>query len=91
MIRNDPIYWAKYTRENDLLDNPEWKQLRCYVKNTKKMNRLLKAAKDKQHRNTVNIKFGMHIPHDHKEAMMCDVNNVNTNWKGANLLELKQI
>ena len=85
------IYLAKYAHNNDLLGNPGWKQLRCYVKKTKNMNRLLKAAKDNQRRNTVKIKFDTKITREHKEAMMFDTNNGNTNWKDAKLLELKKI
>ena len=91
MRRGDPIYLAKYAHDNGLIEKPRWKQFRHYVKNTKKMNRLLKAAKDKQWRNTVKIKFGLKIPRDHKEAMIFDADNVNTNWKGSELLELKKI
>ena len=79
MRRDEPIYLAKYTRDNDILDNPGWKQLHCYFKNTKKMNRLLKAAKDKQLRNTVNIKVGTNISREQKEEMMFDTENGNTN------------
>ena len=55
------------------------------------MNRLLKASKAKQCRNTFKIKLGMKIPHYYKEAMMFDYDNGNTNWKDAELLKLKQI
>ena len=89
--RDGTIYLAKYVRENDLLDTSGWKQLCCYVKNTNNINRLLKSSEGKQHRNTLNIKFGMDIPCDHKESMIFDANNVNTNWKDSELLELKQI
>ena len=54
------------------------------------MNCLLKDSKANQRRNTVSIKFGINIHRDHKEAMMCDANNGNINWKYADLLELKQ-
>ena len=57
-----PIYFAKYAHDHDLLDNPGWKQLRRYVNNTKKINRLLKATKAKQIWNTVKIKFNKNIP-----------------------------
>ena len=55
------------------------------------MNRLLKAANSKQHWNTVKTKFGMNIPCDHKEAMIFYADNVSTNWKDDELLEIKQI
>ena len=55
------------------------------------MNHLIKAAKDNKYRNTLNIIFGMNIPHYHKEAMMFDANNENINWKDSEIPELKQI
>ena len=33
----------------------------------------------------------MKIPRDHKEAMMFDAKNANTNWKDDDILELNQI
>ena len=55
------------------------------------MNRLLKSSKDKQRRNSVNIKFGMNIPCDHKEALMFDAKNVTTNQKYTELPKKKKI
>ena len=91
MRSDDIIYLSKYARDHDLLDDPGWKKLFRYVKNTKNMKCLLKDAKDKQCRNTFKIKFGMNIPCDHKETMVFDTDNGNTNFKDANILELKQI
>ena len=89
MIRNCHIYLVKYAIDNKILDNPGWKQLRRYVNNTKNMNHLPKSAKVKQTRNTVNIKFVMNIPREHREAMIFDFDNGNTNWKDAELLKIK--
>ena len=61
MQRDDPIYLDNYVCDHDLLDYPGWKQLLWYVKNNKKMNRLLKDAKSKQLRNTARINFSMDI------------------------------
>ena len=88
MIHDDHIYLAKYARDHNLLNNPGWKQICRYVKNTKNTNSLLKYAKDKQHHNTVNIKLGMMISCDHKEAMILDADNGKNNWKDAELLKL---
>ena len=66
MRHDDPIYLAKYNWYRDLLDNLVLKQLRWYVKKTKKITRILKSSKDKQRRNTVKILSGMNIPCDHK-------------------------
>ena len=53
------------------------------------MNRLLEDANSKQHRNTVKTKFGMKISRDHKEAVIFYADNVSTNWKDDDLIELK--
>ena len=55
------------------------------------MNRLLKAVKANRRSNIVKIKFGAKITRDHKEAIMFDHDNGNTNWKDADILELKKI
>ena len=89
IICDDTIYLAKYARDSNLLDNPVWKQLCCYVNNTKKFNHLLKTDKANQWSNTVKIKFGMKIPFYHKEEMAFDSKNINTNWDYYELLELK--
>ena len=83
--------FAKYAHDNDLIDKPGRKQPPWYVNNTKKMKRLLKADKANQLSNTANIKFGVKIPREHKEAMMFDSDNGNTNCKDAEILELKKI
>ena len=90
MRRDDPISLARYTRDNDLMDNTGWNQLHRYVMNTNTTNHLFKATNDKYHRKTVNIKFGINIPRYHKEAMMFDAENGKTNWKDADILELKK-
>ena len=89
--RHDPIYLSKYALDNDLIDKPGWNQLCRYVKNTTKMTRFLKSNKAKQQNNTVNIKFGVNIPCDCKEAILFDADNGNTNWKDDKILEMKQI
>ena len=70
MQHDDPIYLAQYDCYHDLLNNTAWRQFCRYVKKTKEMNCILKAAKAKQHQNAVNTKFGINIPYNHKEAMM---------------------
>ena len=91
MLRDDTIQLAQYDCDQYLLDNPVYKQLCCYVKKTKKMNRLLKNAKYKQLLNAVNIKLGMNIPCKHNDEIMFDAENGNTNWKDAEFFEINQI
>ena len=86
MLCNDHIYLSQYAHDHDLLDNPVWKQLRRYVNNTKKINRLLKSDKAKQHRDAVKIKFGIKIPRDHKEVVLFDTKNGDNDSKDFELL-----
>ena len=55
------------------------------------MNHLIKYDKANQQRNIFKIDFGMKITCELKEEMVFDADNVNTNWKGDELLELKKI
>ena len=91
MRRDDPMYLAKYIRDNDLLDKPGWRHLCCYINDTNKTNRLLKAVKAKQRWNIVKTTFGMEIPREHKESMVFDDDNRNTDRKESEILKLKQI
>ena len=79
MKRDYPTYLDKYERYNELLNNPGWKQLCCYVNNTNKMNLLINADKAKRISNTVSINFVMNIPCNQMEVMRFDVKNGNTN------------
>ena len=38
MAKDDPVTLAKYALDNDLLELPGWKRLRCIAKNQKKLN-----------------------------------------------------
>ena len=91
MLRDDTIHLAHYDRDRYLLDNSGWKQLCFYVKKTKKTNRLLRNAKDKQLINAVKIKLGMKIHCKHKKEIMFDAENGNNNWKDAEFFEINQI
>ena len=86
MRRDDTIYLAKYAHDNYLIKNTGWKLLHRFMKNNKKMNRLFKAAKAKHQNNTLRIKFVMDIPCDHKEVIIFDADNGNTNWKDTEIL-----
>ena len=83
MRRYDPIYLSKYACDHDILDNPVWKQVFRYIKNTRKINCLLKCPKANQYRNTAKIKLGMNIARDSKEVLIFYSDNGKTNWKNT--------
>ena len=45
MQQDDPVILAKYSQENNLLDEPGWKKLLQYVKSSKSLNINLKQAR----------------------------------------------
>ena len=43
--RSDPVSFATYAQNHELLDVPGWKRLKAYVRNQNKMNRMVKQIK----------------------------------------------
>ena len=43
-FQDDPITVSLYAQRNDLLDTPGWKECRGYVKNPKKLSRMINQA-----------------------------------------------
>jgi len=89
--RSDPVTLAKYADEKNLLDVSGWKRFRRYVKNKKKLNRMVKQVQLYTLRTATRIKFGIKIPRDHAEAMAFDKANGNSLWADAEKLELDQL
>ena len=87
--RSDPVTLAKYADEKNLLDVAGWKRFQRYVKNKKKLNRMVKQVQLYTLRTATRIKFK--IPRDHAEAMAFDKANGNSLWADAEKLELDQL
>ena len=52
---------------------------------------MINAARVKSFHNIVQYIYGVHFPHDTKEALKLDEENGNTNWKKAIRLEIQQL
>ena len=52
---------------------------------------MINAAKLKSFHNNVQYMYGVHIPHDSKEALQLDEENGNDNWKKAIRLKIQQL
>ncbi|KAL7570929.1 hypothetical protein ACA910_002562 [Epithemia clementina (nom. ined.)] len=91
IANDDPITCAVYAKKNGLLDEPEWKHLKQYVKTSKRLIRAAKQSRIKQTCHSIKYQFGYQIPIDYKEAVELDNKNGNTKWQDATELELQQI
>ena len=77
--RDDPITLMKYAKEKGLLGKLEWRWVKRYVKNTKKLNRMYRnihATKKKKRK--IKYKFGIRVPRNLPEAYYLDQLNGNT-------------
>jgi len=76
---SDPVALANYADEKNLLKRPGWKHLKHYVKNQKKLNKMLQQLHLKLMRTAVKIKFGIRILRNYTKAM-------ELNWKNRDTL-----
>ena len=90
-FQDDPITVSLYAQRNDLLDTPGWKECRRYVKNPKKLSRMINQARLKCNRTRPVYKYGFQIPRNHEEATKIDEKYGNTKWQDAEKLEIKQL
>ena len=89
--KDDPVTFARYAHEQNLLDTPGWKFLRRIGCRIKFLKRMIAASKHHQKQHSICYKFGLHIPHDYKDALLIDKSNDNTHWQNAIQLELDNI
>ena len=81
----------QYAKDNNLLEEPGWKQFRCLVKNDKTFKRLVNQAQLKSIRRSTVYKYGFEVARSHAHAMQLDATKGNNKWKEAVNTELSQI
>ena len=65
MIATDkPITCTEYAIDNDLLDTLGWKKLRKFVRNKRKLDRIVKQARLRRICCDCIYKFGVRVPRD---------------------------
>ena len=69
-----------YAQANGLLDTPGWKRCKNYVKNSKKLARMVNQAHLKSYHQAPVYKYGQQVPRHHNEAMFIDEKNGNNKW-----------
>ena len=90
-FQDDPITVSLYAQKNGLLDTAGWKDCKRYVKNPKKLARMINQAKLKNARTRPVYKYGFQVPRNHAEAVKIDEKFRNTKWVDAEQLKIKQL
>ena len=89
---SDPVTLAMYIEGNKLWDlDPSLGRYKRFLKNKKKMMRMINQAKLKSYREAPRYKYGYEVPRDHAHAMELDRLAGNTKWRDSELIELGQI
>ena len=77
----DPITIATYAQAHNLLEDPGWKRFKRYVDQGKKFIRMVKQANaTKTDKKSINVKFGVEVPRNFKDAIRLDGVNGNKLW-----------
>jgi hypothetical protein len=91
MTADDPVTYAEYATENNLLDIDGWKQLRRLAKNENKLKCRINQAKLKSYPQEPFWKFGVPVPRSHAQAVSLDKQNGNTKWQDAKGIEMGRL
>ena len=89
---DDPVSWAIYGRDYNLLEEPGWKRFKSIAKKCKKILRFQNQAKLSSYRTSPKYKFGYQIPRNnyYEHALSIDKNNGNNKWAEEIKLEIDQ-
>ena len=87
--KDDPVSYAQYALDNDLLTTEEWKRFRHIAKNQKKLKRMVRQAKLRSYKTSPKYMFGFHIPRNYAETLKLDDQNGKTRWQDCTKLELQ--
>ena len=92
VIKDDPVSVANYAQENNLLDTPGWKRIKCIATNKNRLNKMaIQANVSSTSRKGPVYNFGIIIPCNVKQAFELDAKNGNTLWKDAMAKEIANI
>ena len=80
LAADDPVTYATYAKENDLLHIDGWKRFRNLAKRDKTLTRAVMQSKIRQVRRSNKYMFSYLIPSSYKEALEFDKENSNTKW-----------
>ena len=80
LAADDPVTFATYAKDNDLLHIDGWKGFRNLAKRDKTLARAVMQSKIRQARRANKFIFGYLIPRSYKEALNFDKENNSTKW-----------
>ena len=82
---------ALYAKENNLLDDPCWKQFKHIADCSKYLQRLVKQAKLRSFWAAPKYKYGYEVPRNYEHILELDRIAGNHQWRDANILEHKKL
>ena len=91
IAKDDPVTCALYARDNNLLEEPGWRQFKRLAKRHKKLLRMVNQAKLKSYRHGPKYKYGYEVPRNYDHAVELDRAAGNTKWQDAVKLEMRQL
>ena len=91
IAQDDPVTYAAYAKEHNLLHLPQWNKLRHIAEHQKTLTRAINQTKIRQVRRSATYQFGYLNPRDYKHALELDKINGNSRWYDATKKELDQI
>jgi hypothetical protein len=88
---DDPVAYAIYARENDLLDKEGWKRFKTIAKKQKKMFQMANQAKLRSFRTAPKFQYGFKIPHTFAHRLQLNERNGDNKWGESTVLEFAQL
>ena len=88
---DDPVTYAAYTKQHDLLALEGWYGFSSVAKKHKVLTRAIKQSKIRQVRKSQTYMFGYLIPRNYMEAMQFDTENKNSKWYDVIKLEMESM
>ena len=80
---DDPVTCAIYAKDNGLLEEDGWRQLKKLAHHQKKVIRIVNQAKLRSFRTTPVYKFGYLVPRNHNQPVEIDARNGNRKSQDA--------
>ena len=80
IAKDDPVTCAVYAKEHNLLNLPEWNELKHIAKHHKTLTRAINQTKIRQDRRSPTYQCWYLIPRDCKHALELDKLNGNSGW-----------
>jgi hypothetical protein len=91
VAKDNPVSYAKYAKENDLLNTEGWKRFKQIANREKKMHHMAKHVQAYHCQHGPVYMFGVEVPKSAKHALELDRINNNNLWELAQMKEMDHL